>query len=201
MAWSVQGRTIEHCNCNSICPCFSSGLARPGDHERCIGFIAFEIERGDADGVDLSGRRVIFLQDAPGVMVQGNWKAGLVIDDGANAEQTEKLTAIFSGQAGGPLAAFGPLISDFLGVERAPIEVTHAGGVHTLRAGEVIDAEFKDEMHPGASAPVQLSNTTALPFIDPVTVSPPTKSIIKAFGWNADNSGRHGTTSMFSWSV
>jgi hypothetical protein len=201
MAWSVRGRTIEHCNCNSICPCFTSGLARPGDFERCVGFIAFEIERGEADGVDLSGRSVVFLQDAPGVMVEGNWKAGLIIDDRADAAQTEKLTGIFSGQAGGPLAAFGPLIGEFLGVERAPIVFGHSDGTHTLSAGQLIDAEFKDEMHPGAPGPVQLLNTTALPFIEPITVSPPTKSLIKAFGWTVDNSGRHGTTSSFSWSA
>jgi hypothetical protein len=201
MAWSVQGRSIEHCNCNSICPCYSSGLVRPGDYERCVGYIAFEIERGEADGVDLSGRNVVFLQDAPGVMVEGNWKAGLVIDDGASPEQTDKLAAIFSGQAGGPLAAFGPLVAEFLGVERAPIQVSHAGGVHTLRAGQLIDSEFADEVHPGASGPVQMLNTAALPFIDPITISPPTRSVIKAFGWNVDNAGRHGTTSTFNWSA
>jgi len=32
-----------------------------------------------------------------------------------------------------------------------------------------------------------------------VTVSPPTKSLIKAFGIEIDNSGRHGTTSEIDW--
>jgi hypothetical protein len=201
MAWSVSGRVIEHCNCNSICPCFSSGLVRPGDYDRCVGFIAFQVDQGNADGVDLAGRSVVFLQNAPGRMVEGGWEAGLIIDEGANEAQTEKLAGIFSGQLGGPLAAFGPLIADFKGVERAPISVSHDGGVHAITAGSFINAEFKDEVHPGASAPVQLLNTAALPFEGAVTVSPPVSSTIRAFGWDIDNSGRHGTTSRFNWSV
>ena len=201
MPWSIRGNDIEHCNCNSICPCFTSGFVRAGDYDRCQGFLAFEIEEGQADGVNLSGRRVVFLQDAPGQMMDGNWRAGLIIDDGADASQTEKLTAIFSGAVGGPLAGFGPLISEFLGVERAPIDIVHGGGVHSIRAGTLIDAEFKDEVHAGAQGPVQLLNTAALPFEGAVTVSPPTKSIIRAFGMSIDNSGRHGTTSRFNWSA
>jgi hypothetical protein len=53
-------------------PLHSSALARTGDYECCQGFIAFDIEQGEADGVALSGRRALFVQDAKPMMVEGN---------------------------------------------------------------------------------------------------------------------------------
>ena len=199
MAWTLRGRNIEHCNCNSICPCYTSALTRRGDYDRCQGFIAFDVEQGEADGVDLSGRRAIFVQDAPPMMAEGNWKVGVIVDDGATDEQAERLAAIISGQAGGPMAGFAALTGEYLGVERAPIEIASDGHTHSVRVGELIDAEFQDEVHEGASEPVQLINTAGIPFGPPTTISPPTKSIIKAFGMDIDNSGRHGTHATFDW--
>ncbi len=201
MAWTLRGRDIEHCNRNSICPCFTSALSRPGDHERCQGFIAFDIDSGEADGVDLSGRRAIFVQDAPGAMAEGDWKVGIIVDDGATDEQAQKLADILTGTAGGPMSGFTPLIGEMVGIERAPIAITRDGHTHRIAVGSMIDAEFQDEVHPGASEAVQLVNTPGVPFGPPVTISPPTKSIIKAFGLEIDNSDRHGTTAEIDWSA
>jgi hypothetical protein len=54
---------------------------------------------------------------------KGNWSIGLVIDERANAEQREAVTAIASGAAGGPMAPLSGLIGKFLGVEQAPIRI------------------------------------------------------------------------------
>lgn len=199
MVLALRGRVIEHCNCNSICPCFSSALARPGDQERCQGFIAFEVEAGHLDGVDLAGRRGVFVQDAPPMMAEGGWKVGVIVDDGATDEQAEALASIINGSAGGPMAGFAPLIGEFIGIERAPITITHDGHTHAIVAGDLIDAEFEDEVHVEGADPVQLINTPGVPFGPPVTISPPTKSIIRAFGMEIDSSGRHGTTSEIDW--
>ena len=43
------------------------------------------------------------------------------IDERADDKQTEALGAIFTGAAGGPMAAFAPLISKNLGVKKVPI--------------------------------------------------------------------------------
>ena len=200
MAWTLSGRDIEHCNCDSICPCFTSGLTRAGDYERCQGFIAFHVEKGEADGVDLSGRRAVFVQDSPPMMAEGGWKVGVIVDDEASEEQAERLAAIIAGHVGGPMEAFAALTGEFLGVERAPIEITSEGHTHTVRVGDLIDAEFEDEVHEGVSEPVGLINTLAAFWLSPVTISPPSKSIIKAFGMEIDNSNRHGTNARFDWS-
>ncbi len=57
---------------------------------------------------------------SPGVMADGNWSIGTYIDQRADDEQTEALAAIFSGAAGGPMAAFTPLINKNLGVQQGP---------------------------------------------------------------------------------
>src|SRR4029079_2782861 len=54
-------------------------------------------------------------------MADGDWSVAAYIDQRANDEQTEALAAIFTGAAGGPMAAFTPLISKNLGVSKVAI--------------------------------------------------------------------------------
>jgi len=199
MSWSLTGRAIEHCNCDSVCPCFTSALAQKGDYERCRGFIGIHVDEGSAGDTDLSGRTVVVVIDAPPQMAEGGWAVGVIVDDGATDEQAELLSGIMTGTAGGPMEAFGPLIGTHLGIEKAAVEFVSDNGAHSLQAQGKIDAEFADMVHEDADAPVQLIGA-ALPFGPPVTISPPTKSLISAFGLDIDNSGRHGTTSAVSWS-
>src|SRR5262249_6938062 len=50
-----------------------------------------------------------------------NWSVAAYIDQRADNKQTEALGAIFTGAAGGPMAAFAPLIAKNLGVKKVPI--------------------------------------------------------------------------------
>jgi hypothetical protein len=54
-------------------------------------------------------------------MADGNWSVAAYIDQRADDKQTDALGAIFTGAAGGPMAAFTPLISTNLGVSKVPI--------------------------------------------------------------------------------
>ena len=171
----------------------------PGDYERCRGFIAIHVDSGTGEAADLAGMSVVFLQDAPPMMAEGGWRVGLIVDAAANDDQARRLAGIITGDLGGPFAAFAPLIGERLGIERSSIRFERTGGTTTLRAGALIDAEFADLVHEGMSDPLQFNNA-ALPFGPPITISPPTKSMIKAFGMEFDNSGRHGTTSEIAWS-
>lgn len=182
-----------------MCPCFTSALAQPGDYERCRGFIGLHVDEGSNGSVDLTGRTAILVIDAPPAMAEGNWSVGVVIDDGASDEAAALLGSIMTGGAGGPMEAFGPLIGNNLGVVRAVIEFVSENGQHRLVADDAIDAEFADMVHEGMDGPVQLIGA-GLPFGPPVTISPPTKSLISVFGIDTDNSGRHGTTSTVDWS-
>jgi hypothetical protein len=61
--------------------------------------------------------------------------------DRASHEQAEALGKIFSGQAGGHLAAFGPLIGEVLGVKAVPIEYHAEGNKRSVWIDTVTEAK------------------------------------------------------------
>src|SRR4051812_6746637 len=47
------------------------------------------VDAGEIAGLDISGRVVVLVAEAPAMMVEGGWQLSTVVDDGASAEQTE----------------------------------------------------------------------------------------------------------------
>ena len=92
----------------------------------CTFAMALRIDRGVSGAVELDGLSFIFVGFTPGPMGEGNWSAGLVIDERASDQQRDAIAAIASGAAGGPMAPLSGLIGTFLGIERAPIEIAAA---------------------------------------------------------------------------
>ena len=135
MAWSISGRAIELCNCYSLCHCWL-GPAKP-DQGWCGGAFVFDVQRGSADGIDLSGRKVAFAAEWSADFWSGNGTARLYIDASAAPEQRRELEAIFSGKKGGlfePL--MGGVISRWLPTRSTTIEVGH-GDSPSATVGEV----------------------------------------------------------------
>jgi hypothetical protein len=83
--------------------------------------LIFHIESGRYGDVALDGLNVALAIHTPGPMAEGNWSVAAYIDQRADDKQTAALGAIFTGAAGGPMAAFAPLIGKNLGVKKAPI--------------------------------------------------------------------------------
>ena len=108
MAWQLSGNFYENCSCDAICPCAWSNMAHRATRDFCRFALAFEIERGDIDGVDVSGTSFVMIGDAPPLMTDGNWRLGLFVDEEASDEQAEKLVQVFSGHLGGPMAGLTP---------------------------------------------------------------------------------------------
>jgi Protein of unknown function (DUF1326) len=54
MAWHISGKSTELCSCKMMCPCWLGPEGEP-DQEWCSAAFGFEIEKGQSDGVDLSG--------------------------------------------------------------------------------------------------------------------------------------------------
>src|SRR5680860_246098 len=116
MSWNLKGQMIETCSCNMFCPCwyFVQELMVM-DQGWCASAIAFRVNQGSSDGVDLGERQVVFAVDFPGpTLFDGNATARLYIDDGASGDQHRELEAIWSGQKGGPMAVLAPLVSTWL---------------------------------------------------------------------------------------
>jgi hypothetical protein len=199
MAWKLDGTYFENCSCDVPCPCtvsFSIGA----DYDRCEVLLAFNIESGEVDGVDVSGLTAAVVADTPKVMTDGNWKMGLIIDDAASDEQAEKLGAVFSGQLGGPMAALAPLIGEMLGSERAPIEYANEGLRHRIKIGNDTAIEMEDIVPFGVETgqPAQLTNVFH-PAGSTLTIGRAERGLIKAFGLDFDNSGKSAFSAPFSW--
>jgi hypothetical protein len=200
MAWKLDGTYFETCSCEVVCPCTAS-LALGADYDRCRVTLVFHITDGDVEGTDVSGLTVAGIGDAPKVMTEGNWRLGMFIDDAASDAQADKLGAVFGGQLGGPMEALAPLISENLGIERAPIEVREEGLRHSVRIGDAVDFEIEDVVPFGVESgePARVSGIFH-PAGSELTISKATRSDISAFG--IEYEGKSGfSTSAFSWAA
>ena len=203
MAWNIRGTYFENCSCDMVCPCTTSGLTRPGDQERCRVVLAFHVDRGEVDGLDVSDRSVVVVADAPQVMAEGNWRLGLVMDAAASPEQAAGLGAVFGGQAGGPMAGLVPLIGEMLGMETAPIEYVDDGRRHSLKVGELIDIEIEDYVPPQLLPDGDVEMLTGMfhPANSTLTIASATRSQVSVFGLDFANNGKNGHSAPFSWSA
>src|SRR5215475_2105157 len=125
MSFAVEGDYFEVCNCDVSCNCVWLGSATQ-DH--CDVLLAWHVTSGNKDGVDLSGLNAVMAVHTAKRMTDGGWKVALYIDDRATAAQSEALSAVFSGSAGGHLAGLAPLIGEVAGVEPATIRFEKSDG-------------------------------------------------------------------------
>ena len=139
-SWKISGSYFEACNCEVACPCVFTSPPTGGD---CTVLIAWHIDQGQFGETNLDGLNAVLAAHSPGHMLQVKWKVALYVDQRANQGQQDALTKIFSGQAGGHLAALAPLIGEVLGAKAAPIEYRSEGKRRSLRLGDVADAEIE----------------------------------------------------------
>ena len=200
MAWQLEGTYFETCSCDMVCPCTTSGLTMAADQDRCQVVLAFHVDRGQVDGVDVSEKTVVIVADTPPVMADGNWHVGLVMDAEASPEQAEKLGSVFSGQVGGPMAMLSPLISEMLGMETAPIDYVDEGRRHSIKVGELMDIEIEDFVAPGnPGGEVERLTGMFHPANSTLTIAKANRSRVEAFGLSFANEGKNGHFAPFSW--
>jgi hypothetical protein len=200
MSWNLTGSYFETCSCELMCPCNLS-FDHGATYDYCRVVLVFNIRSGDADGTDISGRTTVLVADAPKVMTDGNWKLGIYVDDQASDEQLDKLTKIFTGQSGGPMAALAPLVGEVLGVERASIEVQEDGLRHSIRIGNTVDFEVEDIVPFGVETgePVRFHGMFH-PVGSDLTMAEAKHSTINAFGIQYE--GKTGVSkSEFTWAA
>ena len=200
MAWNLKGSYFETCSCDLVCPCnitFDHGAT----YDYCRATLVFNIREGDIDGTDVAGTKVVVIIDTPKVMTDGNWRVGMFVDEDADEDQTQKLTAVFGGQLGGPMELLGPLVGEMLGVERAKIEIEEDGLRHSVRVGDAIDFEVEDIVPYGVETdePVRLVGMFH-PASSSFNVGEARRSRIDAFGIQYE--GKTGiSTSEFAWAA
>jgi hypothetical protein len=201
-SWNISGQYFETCSCDFICPCILGQMAVRPSKGDCTFAMALQIERGSYGNVPLDGVAFVVLGYTPEEMGKGNWSVGLVIDERANADQREAITAIASGAAGGPMAPLSGLIGKFLGVEQAPIRIDRSGLKFTVKAGNLVDmaAEGQKGIDPNATEPMFLENT-GHPVSNRLAVAHASKSHVHALGlvWDDPSGKNNGHFAPFNW--
>ena len=135
----LDGTLLEACSCGGPCPCW---VGDDPDGGRCDSVNAYHIDRGQVGGVDVSNLSFVQVNQIPGNVLAGNWRAVFYIDDKATPEQQEAILNAFGGKLGGPLADVASLVGERVAVHYVPIEHRVEGGKGTLRVGQVVDAEM-----------------------------------------------------------
>lgn len=199
--WQISGEYMETCNCTMLCPCIYTNLtARPTEGD-CKVALAMRIDKGAKDGISLDGQSFMVVMHAPGPMADGNITVGLIIDTAASDAQAAAITAIASGQAGGPLAALGPLVGKMAGVERRPVTFEMNGLNRSARAGDLVDQACEGLAGGDPSQPMCLDNTPH-PVAARLALAKATRSVFHVFGvdWDDRTGTRNGHFAPFAWS-
>ncbi len=139
MAYQVEGRLLEVCTCNVLCPCW---IGEDPDGGTCDAIVAYHIDRGTIEGVDVAGRTLALVPHIPGNILAGDWKVLVVIDDGATPRQQEAMLKVWTGALGGPIADLAKLVGEVVGVERAPVTFAVEGGRGVLKLEGIGEAEL-----------------------------------------------------------
>jgi len=140
MAYHLEGRLLEVCNCRVLCPCW---IGEDPDFGTCDTIVAWRFDRGTIDGVDVSDRTIAVIAHVPGNILKGNWRAAVYLDDRVTPQQEAAILKVYTGKAGGPVADLVALIGEVVSVEKVPITFTVQGGRGTIKLGDAGYAELE----------------------------------------------------------
>ena len=134
----LTGTLLEACSCRTLCRCW---IGEDPDGGHCDAFLAYNIQKGEINGVDVSGLTYVEVVKIPGnVLVPQSWQRVTYVDGRASADQKKALVAAFQGRLGGPLADLNGLVKEDLGLYDVPITHALTGGEGTIAVGDKIRA-------------------------------------------------------------
>ena len=195
MSFVVEGNYFEVCNCDVSCNCVWLG---PASQDHCDLLLAWHVTSGNKDGVDLSGLNVVMAVHSPKQMTDGGWKVALYLDDRASAEQSEALGAVFSGGAGGHLAALGPLIGEVAGVAPATITFEKTGGSLHAEVTGALSMSSDQVAGMDSREPAVIANAPFGAVTQPVRQAR-SKDVSYHGHWSADFSGTNSFVTDFRY--
>jgi len=201
-SWQISGDYFETCSCDFVCPCAPSNLSAMPTKGSCTVGFAFHIERGRYGSVQLDGLNFAMVAFTPGVMADpASWQVGLILDERSDEKQGEAITAIASGQVGGPMANLGPLLGKFLGVERASIHYEKDGLKRSVKVGDKLEAAIQaveSVVKPGE--PLQIVNTMH-PANSTLALAHASRAHLNAFGisWDDMSGKNNGHYAPIEW--
>src|ERR1700737_3617453 len=106
MAYHLEGRLLEVCDCRVLCPCW---IGEDPDNGTCDSVLASHFDAGAINGGDGTGGARPLVAHIPGNVLAGNFRVAVYLDEGASAAQEKALLDVYTGQLGGPGADFAKL--------------------------------------------------------------------------------------------
>ncbi len=101
-AYSLAGTLLEACSCRTLCRCW---IGEDPDGGACDSFLAYHIDKGEINGVDVTGLNYVQVVKIPGnVLTPHSWKRVSYVDARATDEQKAAILDAWHGRLGGPLA-------------------------------------------------------------------------------------------------
>ena len=200
--WSIKGEYMEACSCDLLCPCITSNMAAPATRDFCKVAMAFDVQSGDFGATSMDSVRFALFIESKAIMADGDLIAGAIVDSSATNEPTEAIGAIVSAAGGGPLAMLDPLIGDFKGIERQPIEFHKDCKTVSTKIEGILDQEVVGIDSAVVEGECIAIDNTVHPANKRLNLATATRNFIKAFGieWNANSQQTNGHFAPFDWS-
>jgi hypothetical protein len=199
--WSITGEYMEACSCAYLCPCVTSNATAPATEDFCTFTMTYRIDSGSFGAVDLAGVCFTVVARSKAIMSQGEWVMGVIVDSSASDPQTNAIAEIASGKAGGPMAAFAPLVSEIRGVERHPIRFEIDGTQHRVTIPGVIEQSIEGVPSAVVAGECLAIDNTFHPANKRLNLARTLKNLVACFGlrWDDTNGQRNGHFAPFSW--
>lgn len=119
--WSVHGDWFDVCSCAVPCPCT---FAQAPTGNACEVLFAYRISEGHFGNTPLDGLKVVMLASLVGNVWEGaRLDACVFFDAAGDTAQRLALQRIFTGQAGGWMKQFMPVVRTVRGVAFADIRI------------------------------------------------------------------------------
>ena len=124
--WRIAGTYIEFCNCDPGCGCNFRGFPTSPEGN-CEALLTHVVERGEFDGVDLSGTTVSWALWWPGA-IHDKGGHGHAYVDCETDEQFDALRRVWRGEEGyGLFEIFTSTLEEPSAVDRATVDLTVDG--------------------------------------------------------------------------
>ena len=197
MTWRMTGTYYAPCSCKVSCPCELGEME--ADQGWCSGSIAFQIDKGNVDGLDISGTKVVLVGDWPKAFIAGNGVGLLYFDRGTPEKTRVALEKVLSGKMGGVWEPVGALIPTIKPSKEAAITIKKDGETTRITVagfGDLVSTPLK-----GATGqPTRLLHGAAT-FRDDITLARGTGSSWHDPDMRAWSSGGHSEECAFDWSA
>lgn len=120
MSYHLYGTFTESCDCTVICPCWVDDDPVGG---HCTGLIAWHIDAGMVNGIDVSGCTVVSVSTHAGNRRSSNTTSVLYVNTDVTDNQFSELSEAFAGRIRGPLEDLAAVSGVVVGTERATIVI------------------------------------------------------------------------------